>query len=123
MTVPDPFSWDGSTITSSSAADATIEFGVEFLETTVTCTSFLKELFGFGRAEICEELFNPRGYEPQGTEENTCSMQTESCFECRACCENIYQMLLCQGKRVDRITSDRMICLQVCEVDYGNSCS
>jgi hypothetical protein len=122
-TVPSPFSWDSSTITAFSAADAGIEFGVQFQETSVTCTVFLKWLFGRGRAELCQETFNPRGYKPQGTEEQTCAMQTESCFECRACCENIFQMLLCQGKNLDVITSNRRECLQICELDYDNSCN
>lgn len=118
LTVPSPFSWDGATVTASSAADAELDFGVQFAETSANCTVFLRWLLGFGRAELCQETFNPNDYK-YGPFDPTCSQQTGPCIECYACCENIAQELLCKGKKADIVLRDRDACREVCTIDKG----
>lgn len=119
LTTPQPFVWNGGRITSGTAADANLSFEMEELEVKPTCTSFLKRLFGFGRAEMCKATFNPRKY----TTTKTCTQQTGSCFECKACCHNIAQEQTCQGKKQDDVTTNRNTCLGICFNDWeGNGC-
>jgi len=113
MTVPAPFSWDSSTITSSTAADDGLDFGVQFLETSPVCFSFLKWLFGFGRAEMCDFTFNPRDYDIR----KTCTEQTSICLECNSCCYNLYQVKVCRGVDLDKRDSERDLCLYNCAIE------
>ena len=114
LSSPFPFVWNGSTITSSTAADSALSFEMQDTEIKPTCSSFLKRFLGFGRAEMCKATFNPRKY----TTTQTCSQQTASCFECRACCRNISQMQVCQGKDPVVAQRDTDICLGICLNDH-----
>lgn len=114
MTVPFPFSWDSQTVTANEAADG--ELGFEALaEQTIGCTAFLKWIFGKGRAEMCQETFNPRDY----TTSKTCSQQTSFCLECKACCENIAQEKICRGKNADQVELNRRSCIGICFNDFN----
>jgi len=112
MTVPSPFSWSSSTITAPTAADNGLDFGVQALETSPTCFSFLKWLFGRGRAEMCDFTFNPRDYDIR----KTCTEQTSICLECNACCYNLYQVKVCRGVDLDKRDSERDLCLYNCAI-------
>ncbi|HSL84098.1 MAG TPA: hypothetical protein VLF66_15100, partial [Thermoanaerobaculia bacterium] len=114
LTSPQPFVWNGSRITSSTAADRDVSFEMEAINTTPTCAISLKRLFGFGRAKMCKATFNPRGY----TNNKTCAQQTGSCIECKACCHNIAQMLICQGKNPGVVESNKQGCIGICLNDH-----
>jgi len=113
MTVPSPFSWNSSTITAPTAADDGMDFGVQFLETSPTCFSFLKWLLGYGRAEMCDFTFNPRDYDPR----KTCTEQTSICLECKACCANLYQVKVCRGVDLDSRDGEFQACDTNCSID------
>ena len=111
-----PFTWDGTTVSATAAADGDLGFEGDVLRMTTTCASILKRIFGFGRAKVCEKTFNPRGYSPS----KTCSFQTSFCLECKACCNNIAQMQTCQGKEAGTVESNRRTCIGLCINDFNN---
>lgn len=118
MSVPSPFTWDGSTITAPTAADADISFETQEIETKPTCFQFLKWLFGFGRADMCQESFNKKNYkEPCDVNAPT------SCLECESCCHAIALQQLCQGKDGRVVESNRTVCIGNCLATWeGNGC-
>jgi len=116
--VPSPFTWNGSTITAPTAADADISFQTQEIETKPTCLQFLKWLFGFGRANMCQETFNKKNYK------EPCNVNApSSCLECESCCHAIALQQLCQGKDGRVVESNRTACIGNCLATWeGNGC-
>jgi hypothetical protein len=114
-----PFVWNGSTITSSQAADGDAGFEAEELETRPNCLEIMLRIFGFGKAKMCQKTFNPNSY----TTTKLCRDQTGNCMECEQCCQDIAAELRCKGKEESYVTSFLSGCLGDCIGYYiGNGC-
>lgn len=114
MTFNSPFSWDGRLVTASSAADGDLSFEDQMTRISPTCASIWTTIFGWGKAKLCKETFNPLGF----TTLQPCGSQTASCFECTACCNALYQMRLCQGKNAVLLQQELQQCLGICSNDH-----
>jgi hypothetical protein len=117
QSVPYPFTWDGSTIGASDGADDTIEFeGIEEQIPVGSCTPTNKAIRGIGTAKTCQALHNPKGYDPK----KTCVVQTQSCLECKECCDALKAQKRCQKKDPRVVESEHTLCVGHCETDMCN---
>lgn len=114
MTTPAPFTWDGQQLSASAAANANLSFSGGFFEgLSEWCQSFWEGIFGDGRAEMCQETHNPNDY----NEGQTCTSQTTGCQQCQGCCNDIYDMRICEGVNADLATSEKNACIGHCLTD------
>lgn len=110
INAPSPFSWDGVRISASDGADEDVSFRSTEIYLKLSCAQVNRQIYGYGRARGCKLWFNPRCYSAA----RTCFAQTKSCIECNACCRNLYNQKICQGKRPDVALRERDACLFAC---------
>lgn len=113
--VPPPFSWNGSTVTASSGADADIEFEATVEGRSIMCFGILRRIFGLGRAQICKKLH----LDPWSAT-TPCNHQAGTCLLCNACCWSQYNYKVCIGKDVFVRDSERNTCLGICAEEKCN---
>ncbi|HEX2162893.1 MAG TPA: hypothetical protein VHM02_02985 [Thermoanaerobaculia bacterium] len=113
--VPAPFSWNGTTVTASSAADADIEFEAQVQGRSFMCFAIFRWILGKGRAALCKRVH----LDPFSATQ-ACTLQTSTCLLCNACCWSQYNYKVCIGKDPFLRDSERNTCLGLCAAEKCN---
>jgi hypothetical protein len=116
MTVPSPFTWNGSYVGATAPAKNFLSF--QGLRTKITsgCQEYEVNINGFGTADSCKgNLAKPGGgsWDPA----KTCISQASSCAPCYNCCDAILAYNLCKGANKDLAQSEANTCKGHCLTD------
>lgn len=124
MTVPSPFSWDGMTVSASSAAEEVLSFGDWGEQVSSTCTVTPAFFGGSGVADGCKILLR-KSHDPSQSwsTSQACTVQASSesgqrCSRCNSCCTAQRNYWTCKKKAQHIVTSEYNACIGHCATDH-----
>lgn len=122
MTVPSPFSWNGSSVGASGPAKDFISFSDPEMRITPTCTQYQVNVQGYGQADSCggtlAKSHNPaQRWDPGATCTSQVGGLSGQCSKCYECCSKIYSYNLCKGVNGDLANAEYQTCQGHCLTD------
>lgn len=118
MSVPSPFSWNGTTIGASAAGYEDLSWeGIE-MELRVNCEERVRVVRGIGKGDTCKHALRKNSNPAQSWDAATpCYHQTSSCGPCHECCLKIKTYWLCKKKKFELVEQEYQLCRTNCDIE------